>query len=560
MHRNATIARALLLPAVAALLVAGCDSSDGGGSPQALDLNIYTSPTAANPYQDVAFMVLKVMGPDLGSGVVEIVPYEPGGSGTVPDVPFGTTDRQVVAEAWAGTPQGELSHVVSRGRSVSTQVSSSVLQPRQLPLLLARVNSFLPLTDAVDSQAQSLEQGRVGHTTTRTPSGEVLIAGGATVTDGNAWWRPEGFEQVISEVEVVEERSALRQTHSGGLPFPRAFHTATALSNGDVIFAGGWDAAGEPRREAAWYAKSKDGSVSHLGAKLSTARAGHTATLVEPETFEILFVGGDAEGTWELWNPSEGRVAGGPLPDGPRRFHSATWFEVPGEAGGPSRPAVLIVGGEDDEGTLASSMVYDVKSRTMLDQPGGLTRTVPCPEPDDEEPCRMEAPRTMLTGTWVPAQSKIYLVGGFSSVDRAAASNTIDVYETTDQAFRTDVDAFNLAHARGGHTATLMDESSVLIAGGAASDGSARSSIEIIHQYYKEVTNPSTGQLELEARISVAFACEEDCPDIPDLPAARFGHAAVALDTGMVLLAGGLTGGGATALSHVLDLTLYNPR
>ncbi len=193
-------------------------------------------------------------------------------------------------------------------------------------------------------------------------------------------------------------------------------------------------------------------------------------------------------------------------------------------------------------------MVYDITSDLMLQQPGGLTK----------------GPRTQLTATYVPSQGKIYIVGGYSTLDRTGASNAIDVYDvnaaTPDTSFLTNVGGFNLAHPRGGHTATLARGDEVVIAGGSGTGGAALETLEIIHQFFRQEVDAGTGQTVLKPFITVAFSCADPtCPVVPDLPAGRFGHRAIATETGLVLFSGGVTGGGASGVGHVTDLSAYNP-
>jgi len=92
----------------------------------------------------------------------------------------------------------------------------------------------------------------------------------------------------------------------------------------------------------------------------------------------------------------------------------------------------------------------------------------------------------------------------------------------------------SLNTARGEHTATLLNNGMVLIAGGTTSNGL---------QFFAsaELYNPATGTFTLTGSLN----------------AARNSHTATLLNNGMVLIAGGLTGGPVSSLGTSVEL--YNP-
>lgn len=567
----------LKLPAVGVALgvafsvLVACDSGSAGPSPEGLRVKLYDSPAAPSPYAGVDLLYMRVVGPDLGEqGVTNLVPFTPGGgSGTVNSIPISTSNatRQVVVEGWSGDGAGNAVQLISRGTSVAATVRpiAGELTAQDLAVFMANVNSVVPLTGLVSRQSQSLATGRVGHTMTETSSDEIIIAGGGVI-DGNSpeWWTKDGFSTLLDSIEAIDTRTNTHRVSKGKLVFKRVWHTATALSNGGeldgkVVIAGGWvEVDNQGTRQASATVEvidpRSDTPAQVLQAQMAKARVGHTATMLDQASFTILFVGGDIDEnpTYEVWNPYDGSVKGArPLVDGlSRRFHAAERFDArdPSNPTGPTRPAVLIVGGESETAPLSSAMVYDITSDLMLQQPGGLTK----------------GPRTQLTATYVPSQGKVYIVGGYSTLDRTGASNAIDVYDANaaspETAFLTSVGGFNLAHPRGGHTATLARGDEVVIAGGSGTGGGALETLEIIHQFFRQEVDPTTQQTVLKPFITVAFSCDDpDCPVVPDLPAGRFGHRAIATETGLVLFSGGVTGGGASGVGHVTDLSAYNP-
>lgn len=587
------------LPAPALLFAAAlvaCDSEGGAPPPTQLTASIYTAPGAADPFQQVTEMRACAVGDDLACKDTQVAtPYQPGGGATLPDIPYSKigAPRQLVVEGWSVGAGGE-EVLVSRGRSLDVSVvEGGVLQ--SLSILFARVNSILALASADTKEPQALAQGRVGHAIAHTSKREVVVAGGGVLTGtGKEWWKPEGFlveagpavegepeplpsyaflksVEVVDETdntayvpvatEVIDAEGKTRVT-SPELFYPRVWATATAISTGQVLVAGGWTTqngvpAATKKVELYYPLGSKQPQeVKVLAAELAKPRAGHTATVVEDDgqSFWILFVGGDVDGspTFEVWSPKEGSTGARPLPDADdRRFHAATWFEAtdPAAPNAAGTPAVLIVGGEapaelSGEGEappppLDTYLIYDIGKDNMLAQPSKLPK----------------GGRTQLTATFVPDQGKIYVVGGYTSANRTTVSNAIDVFEANSltPTFKVEgIQGFNLHEARGGHTATLMTDGAVLVAGG--TDGvNALGTIEIIYRYFK-----SEGDV-VKPRITVAFACESGCV-VPSLPAPRFGHQAVFLERGVALLVGGAAGGGETSWNLLTDLLLYNPQ
>ncbi len=596
---RASTTRLLALFGAAALVCAPACDEEVPPESVGMSVSVYTAASGADPFANVVKMWAYVDGDDLNpiEHTSETL-YKGTGSLTLPSIPFSPTsghERQLTIEGWGVDQATGTQYLVSRGRTLSTIIAEGLLAPFTLSAYLVRVNAFAPLADAVTRQSQFLFEGRVGHTATRTDLDEVVIAGGGAVSGvgpgadgGTAWWTPEGFDTRLRTLEVLDEAT---HTHRPIVPgadgakqlfFDRVWHSATAIHTGQVFFAGGWGTVkdsdtGEDKAIALHSvevyspitASNPAEKVDVLQANLAKARAGHSATLVDEENFVVLFVGGDEDGeaTYEVWNPITGSTGDKPLPDGVhRRFHAATYFEATDPSqplGSQGRPAVIITGGETSEGlggegapdkcteqgqrVLGSFLIYDILTDAMLEQPG----------------CMPKGPRTQLTASFVKDQGKIYVVGGYTSIDRLKASNAIDVFEaaSTEPAYKDNVSGFNLKSSRGGHTATMMNDGAVLVAGGSDATGSL-SSIEIIHQYYKEELNEA-GVKVLNPYITVAFACEEGCPNIPAMPAGRVGHRAVFLERGLALLIGGAAGGdagGVTPLNLVSDLTVYSPQ
>jgi len=544
MQRDDRFFRATLATCLfgAAALV-GCDSDSGGStSVPGLEVHLYGPNGAADPFAGVGWIRIIMTGDGLVAPYTRTVAYAPGGTGSLDGVPFSNAGqaRKLVIEGWSdagGTP----GFVVARGRAASLEVA--VGKPvKELDVLFARVNSFLPLISTSTKAPQQLANARVGHAVTKTIR-EIVITGGGTITNSaSTWWNGLGFQSIGNSVEAVslDTRELGSRT---AMIFPRTWHTATALSSGQVIIAGGYGADGNPTDTAELYSPPGvlGGQAAQLP-KMAVARAGHTATLLDEATRVMLFVGGDELGTWELWDPVAGSIGGAkPLPDNlARRHHQATTFFLPGRG----EPAVLITGGESPSFVHATAMLYDSVARALIPVskalPGGA--------------------RTQHTAVYVPARDYIYVAGGFTDTQRKGTLAAIDVFEIGKTAFKEDNGGFRMRTPRGGHQATLLADNLVCMAGGMGEEPPGTGlrplgSLEVIHEFIDASSAPPS------LRIEVASSWNPNgVGQVPYLPTDRIGHRIVDLD-GMALVVGGAAiENGAGGFKMVKDLSLFNPQ
>ena len=436
-----------------------------------------------------------------------------------------------------------------------------------LYLYFTRTGTFPPAQSALTLKDQELTQGRVGHTVTATNQNQVVIAGGGLPAGGGdlvgSWWLGEGLASLTS-IEVLDETTHELRSHRycdptlcqqgkipaeacdfdgcmDGMNYARMWHTATALPTGQVVLAGGYtsDVFGEPiplaDGQGGGVVEVYDPTVGEKGDilqySLSKARAGHTATLIDPVDFQILFLGGDLDGsaTYEIWSPYSGSSGAQPLPDGvPRRHHTATLFEVPWTG----TSAVLVAGGQSSTSALGSILVYDVGSGLMVPKPYGLPR----------------GPRTHLSAGLDAESGYIHLVGGFTDAHHTAPSDAIDVYDIHQDECLEGVGQLSLTTARGAHATAVTSSGEVIITGGVAVNGAGLQTAEsITRQYVQLGDGESVLKIEHSALPSM-------------MPTGRLGHRSVTTNTGLVLLVGGMQGGGGgNSVSPVLGLDVYNP-
>jgi len=165
---------------------------------------------------------------------------------------------------------------------------------------------------------------------------------------------------------------------------------------------------------------------------------------------------------------------------------------------------ILVVGGENANGPVRDSEIFDPAARTFTPATGLLTA------------------RADHTATRLP-DGRLFVIGGRAS---GQSLNSSEIYDPETGVFSSGP---GLNRARAGHTATLLPDGRVVVVGGDA-DGSI------------EVFDPQAGTFSLlEARLAVP----------------RRSHAAALLQNGEILIAGGNASNGAVLDSaELLDPTL----
>jgi hypothetical protein len=326
----------------------------------------------------------------------------------------------------------------------------------------------------------SLVEARAYHTATLLPQGEVLFVGGYG-----------GLEYLAS----AERYDPADGSWAGGqtLDHARESHTATLLPDGTLLIAGGFEDTGYLAIDERYDPAVPDWAPT---GSLRVARASHTATLLA--TGEVLVAGGLGDaGTLasaELYNPGSGTWREtGPLLQA-RVYHTAT--PLP-------NGKVLLVGGLLDGTIMATAELYDPETGKSAST-GSLSRA-----------------RHLHTATLLP-NGTVLVAGGFGTGGYLGSA------ELYDPETETWTPTGPLAEARHSHTATLLADGTVLVTGGSVSTGYTRSS---------EVYDPATGTWRR----------------VDSLTDARANQSATLLPNGKVLAAGGMTSEGYAASAEVYD-------
>ncbi|CAF1232959.1 unnamed protein product [Rotaria sp. Silwood1] len=142
---------------------------------------------------------------------------------------------------------------------------------------------------------------RYGHTASVLPNGKVLVAGGYGGYDGYSYWRD------LSSSELYDPITGI-WTKTGNMNLGRYHHTASVLANGKVLVAGGsfndgYDHWG-PLNSSELYDPAT-GNWTKMG-KMNLARYGHTASVLT--NGKVLVAGGtvfNEQGFWEILNSAE---------------------------------------------------------------------------------------------------------------------------------------------------------------------------------------------------------------------------------------------------------------
>jgi len=146
---------------------------------------------------------------------------------------------------------------------------------------LASAELFNPATGLFTTTAGSLVAARSQHSATLLPSGKVLLAGGENGA-------------TLASAELFNPATGTFATITAGMSSPRKAHTATLLTNGAVLMTGGSTGAGYAGAElydpAAGNLVPPQGSFVASAGSLGTPRSGHTASLLT--NGKVLIAGG----------------------------------------------------------------------------------------------------------------------------------------------------------------------------------------------------------------------------------------------------------------------------
>ncbi len=329
---------------------------------------------------------------------------------------------------------------------------------------------------------------RIAHTATLLSTGSVLVAGGT-----------DGAGMPIATAELYDPTKGTF-TLTGSMATPRAHFAATPLcdlsappcNDKRVLVTGGLDVNGNPLMTAELYDPGT-GKFSPTNGDMQFVHASHTATLLK--TGKVL-VSGWGPATAELFDPSTNtfKATGSML--AARVSHTATLL---------NNGNVLVAGGIGDVAgvptVIAESELYDPVKGSFSQTMGPLAIA------------RQWHAASLL------ASGEVVVIGGM--VDNAGkATATAELFDPKAQLFSPTMG--KMATARAFPTATVLVDGTVLVTGG--DDGTGPLASAEVYDPTAETFSPTGG-----------------------MGASRESHTATLLNDGTVLVTGGAGGGEATA-------------
>ena len=339
---------------------------------------------------------------------------------------------------------------------------------------------------------------RYNHTATLLSNGTVLVTGGTTNTAPTA-------------VVEVYDPGATTWTTLAAMGTARSKHTATLLGNGTILIAGGTTTAlaTDVTTITELYTPAAGGSTVASG-PLHAGRSNHTATLLNDGT-TVLLAGGTVDGstplaTSETW--SAGTWTAATNMTTARMNHTATLL---------GNGKVLVVG--DQAGSVQPYL-----STTEFYSGGTWTATS----------AGLGTPRTNHTAALLN-DGKVLVAGGTWNYIPNSSRYALTSSELFNPTTSTWAVTGSRVPVRYAHTATLLDDGTVLVAGGHDYAGTLNSSM---------IYTPGTG----------AWAVTQTAGNTPTtMKNARRNYTATKLVSGKVLAAGGVGTGGILATSELYD-------
>jgi hypothetical protein len=256
---------------------------------------------------------------------------------------------------------------------------------------------------------------------------------------------------------------------TGSMSSARSDHTATLLPDGTVLVTGGLDVS--TLLASAELFNPATGTFASSKGSMGTARAGHTATLLNDGT--VLVIGGingsSALATAELFDPTSGMFT--PTKGNmntPRGNHTATLLKD---------GRVLVTGGSDGNGELATAELFDPTT-------GMFTLTTGS----------METKRSNHTATLLSNGNVLVTGGNVPAVNpNARVSPTAELFDPTAGIF---TPTGSMTSPRAYQTATLLNDGTVFVLGGedlVANNPFDHNSTAIIYLATADLFGPTTG-------------------------------------------------------------------
>ncbi len=398
-----------------------------------------------------------------------------------------------------------------------------------LPTILDSAELFDPKTGQFSMSNGHMSKPRVAATGTLLPNGKVLIAGGLSALSA------------LASADVYDPVTDTFSPTENPMSSARVDQTSTLLADGTELIAGGTDVNSNPLATAEIYDPSTN-RFTLLPNLMTDARA--QAAAVRLQSGQVFIAGGGIHDltSAEIYDPATRTFSATEHPMTTGRFNPAATLLADG--------AVFISGGRQGLADLASTEIYDPEEKMFLAGPtmssvrlhhfsvllpsgqvlvgGGDTSFLKTPTDSAElydpqrnlirptsQPLRIGRSAAAATSAVVLQDGRVFIVGGQDSQANLAGL-ALASGEIYDPAFDTFTITGGLNTPRTSHTATLLQQGGVLIAGGADQNRQPTSKAELYDR--------KSGRL---------------IPTSSPLNVPRAGHAAVRLRNGRVLIVGG---------------------
>ena len=345
------------------------------------------------------------------------------------------------------------------------------------------------------------------------PAGTHTLTWTAYSGDGSS---PDDFGYVDQvqyiPVTIPPPPSPGEWTLTGSLANPTSGQTATLLPNGKVLVAGGVDTNNNPVSYSMLYDPATGTWTGTL--PLNQARFNHTATLLTNGL--VLVVGGmtnrydasTAIGTAELYDPTNGTWTMTGSLNTPRYAHTATLL---------ANGEVLVAGGQS-----TNAFPNITASAETFDPGTGLWTPI--------NPMLLQ--RNSHTATLLPDGQ--VLVAGGEVTNRFLVTSESELFDPTSGTW---AQTGYMPNPLAFHSATLLPDGQVLVAGGDFEEGFGPT-IDLVSSSFAQLYDPGTGMWT--ATTSMNYVHDH--------------HTATLLTNGVVLIAGGGTQFGTTT-----NCELYEP-
>jgi hypothetical protein len=313
-------------------------------------------------------------------------------------------------------------------------------------------------------------------------NGQVLFVGGINSTTA-----------AVTAVAEIYDPLSKNFTQTGSLNIPRALASASLMSNGNVLIAGGSSTTVFPTQAEIY--NPSTGKFTLTG---SMHESRFDLAAIPLPSGEVLIAGGVAGAattSTEFYDPATGLFSSHSVfMNFDRQNHTSTPL---------ADGRILVAGGQsglNNANVYASAEIYDPATNQFT-----LTG-------------QMSAPREYHSATLLPSSGKVLVVGGFNTQTGNTIAATAELFDPASGTFSL---TGSPSTPRAQHTATLLQNGKVLIAGGQSLSPNNPGLTSA------EIYDPATGVFTPTGNMTVQ----------------RYGHTATLLNDGRVLIAGGIPTG-----------------